>query len=116
MPIRLTKLFTYREMNSNGVAERYEFRLLPAEVALHLINSRGNTGYSNQVGQLLRRKIAHPYGASFARIIQTLHRLPGLGNIRMHKVFRTDLAAFLELKGPMDLQISQSYHLSVARK
>jgi hypothetical protein len=58
MPIRLTKLFTYREMNSNGVAERYEFRLLPAEVALHLINSRGNTGYSNQVGQLLRRKIA----------------------------------------------------------
>jgi len=66
MPSKLKTMLTYREMNSSGVAERSEFRLLPAGVALHLINGGRNTGYSKQIGQLLRRKIAHADRASFA--------------------------------------------------
>jgi len=66
MPSKLKTMLTYREMNSSGVAERSEFRLLPARVALHLINGGRNTGYSKQIGQLLRRKIAHADRASFA--------------------------------------------------
>jgi hypothetical protein len=66
MPSKLKTMLTYREVYSSGVAERSEFRLLPAGVALHLINGRRNTGYSKQIGQLLHRKIAHADRASFA--------------------------------------------------
>jgi len=59
-------MVTYREMNSIGAAERSEFRLLPAGVALHLINSWRNTGYGKQIRELLGRKIADTYCASFA--------------------------------------------------
>jgi hypothetical protein len=63
---RLKTMLTYREMNSIGAAERSELGLLPAGVALHLINSWRNTGYSKQIGQLLGRKIAYAYCVSFA--------------------------------------------------
>jgi len=61
-------MLAYREMNSSGDVEwqNAEFRLLPAGVALHLINGGRNTGYSKQIGQLLRRKVAHADRASFA--------------------------------------------------
>lgn len=57
---------THREMNSAGVAERSEPRLLPARVALHLINGWRDTGYGKQIGQLPGREIADAYRASLA--------------------------------------------------
>jgi hypothetical protein len=40
---------TYGQMNSTGPAKRSQFRLLPAEVALDLIDGRGDTGDAQQI-------------------------------------------------------------------
>jgi hypothetical protein len=53
-------------MNPAGAAERSEPRLLPARVALHLINGWRDTGYGKQIGQLPGREIADAYRAGFA--------------------------------------------------
>lgn len=57
---------TYREMNATGVAERSELRLLPARVALDLINGRRDAGDAEQIAKLLGGEIAHADRASFA--------------------------------------------------
>lgn len=57
---------THREMNPAGAAERSELRLLPARVALHLINGWRDTGYGKQIGQLPGREIADAYRAGLA--------------------------------------------------
>jgi hypothetical protein len=53
-------------MNSIGAAKRSQFLLLPAEVALDLIDGRRDTGDAKQIAQLLGGEIADADRSSFA--------------------------------------------------
>jgi hypothetical protein len=113
---RHAKGCTYREVNAGGAAQVADLGLLPARVALDLVDGRKHARDGDQGLQLSAGEVAHADGAGLAGLEQLLHCRPRRRDVAGEGVLGTRRGSLLETDRSVDLhRVRKCWHLATTK-